>query len=94
MALELPHVPPQLQLCVAVFGMLILRSHLLIPREVMTEQDALTAVPIPRNLPTCYQPRDLYRGIARTLLLPAHVADAAHARYARTYASAGKVRWR
>jgi hypothetical protein len=94
LALELPNVPGQLQLSMAIFGMLILRSHLLIPREVIIEQDALTAAQIPRNLPTCYQPPDVYRGIAGTLRLPTDVADAAHTRYARAYASAGKVRWR
>lgn len=92
--LELPEVDGQLQLALKLFAMLILRSHLDIPREISLEEEGLFAARVPRNLRTLYQPPQVYRSIATMLHLPQMVADQAHARYASTYASAGQVRWR
>lgn len=94
MLLELSGMDEQLQLAFKLFGMLILRSHLDIPREVFLEQDGLIAVPVPRKLPRLYQSRRVYRSIAGMLHLPQTVADEAHARHAAAYAAAGHVRWR
>jgi hypothetical protein len=94
MQLQLSGVSGQLQVAFKLFGMLILRSHLDIPREVFLEEDGLSAAPVPRKLPTLNQPRQVYRTIARMLHLPQTVADEAHARYASVYAATGHVRWR
>lgn len=92
--LDLPGVDGQLQLALKLFGMLALRSHLDIPREVHLEEGGVFAAPVPRRLRTLYQPPDVYRSIASMLQLPQTVAEQAHARYAPTYAALGEVRWR
>jgi hypothetical protein len=57
---ELPGVDGQLQLALKIFGMLTLRSHLAIPREIFLEEEGLVAAPVPRQLPTLYQPLQVY----------------------------------
>ena len=91
--LELPDMDGQSQLTLKLFGMLILRCHLDIPREIYLEEAGLFAAPVPRRLRTIYQPVDVYRGIAKMLHVPETVADQAHARYA-AHAVAGEIRWR
>lgn len=92
--LELPEVEGQLQLALKLFGVLILRCHLDIPREIYLEEEGLFAAPVPRRLRTLSQPPEVYRAIAAMLHLPQMVADQAHARYASKYAAAVEVRWR
>lgn len=77
-----------------VFALLVLRSHLDIPRLVSLRESGVFAVPVPRKLTTVYQPPDTYRGIAAMLRLPRSVADAAHSRYADRFSASGYVRWR
>jgi len=84
----------QAELGLKLFGMLILRSHLDIPREVTLESGAVRGSRVPRKLSTVYQPREVYRGIARMLRVPESVADEAHGRYASMYAALSYVRWR
>jgi hypothetical protein len=91
---ELPGVDGQLQLALKIFGMLTLRSHLAIPREIFLEEEGLVAAPVPRQLPTLYQPLQIYRSIADMLHLPQMIADEAHAQYASAYAGGRRVRWR
>jgi hypothetical protein len=92
--LQLPGVDEQLQLALKVFLMLITRSHLAIPREIRLQEEGVFASPVPRKLPTLYQPRELYRRIANMLYLPDSVADEVYARCASGYAGAGYLRWR
>jgi len=94
MQLECPEMTDQSEIALKLFGMLILRSHLEIPREVLAKQGALLAARVPRKLPTVRQPREVYRGIAKMLRLPDSVADEAHSRYAPRYAAIDYVRWR
>jgi len=88
--LEVPGLDGHLQLAMKLFGMLIFRAHLLIPREIVAEDEALVAAQVPRKLPTRHQSLELYRAIARMLRLPMELADRAHA----NYGGAGVVRWR
>jgi hypothetical protein len=94
MQLEFPSVDGQLQLALKVFGMLITRSHLAIPRTILLKENGIFAARVPRNLPTVYQPREVYRGIADMLHLPHALADEAHSRHASGYASIESLRWR
>lgn len=95
MQFELPGgITDQTELGIKLFGMLILRSHLDIPREVVLESGVLCGSRVPRKLSTVYQPREVYRGIARMLRVPESIADAAHSRYASMYAALDYVRWR
>ncbi len=94
MQLECPEMTDQSEIALKLFGILILRSHLEIPREVWLKKGALLAARVPRKLPTLRQPRDVYRGIAKMLRLPENVADEAHSRYAPRYAALDYVRWR
>jgi hypothetical protein len=91
---ELPGVNRQLQLAFKLFGMLILRSHLDIPREISVEECGLFAAHVPRKLQRLYQPRQVYRGIASMLHISQSVADETYARYAPVYGAAGHLRWR
>ncbi|MBI4591451.1 MAG: hypothetical protein HY725_21700 [Candidatus Rokubacteria bacterium] len=92
--LELPKIDGQLQLAMKLFGMLILRSHLDIPREIYLEDGGLCAAAVPRRLRTIRQPREVYHAIATMLHLPQIVADHAYDQYAPAYTAAGTVRWR
>ena len=94
MQLEFPEMADQSEIALKLFGMLILRSHLAIPRNVTAKPGALLAARVPRKLPTLQQPREVYRGVAKMLRLPDDVADEAHARYSRMYAGQSYVRWR
>lgn len=94
MQLEFPEMTDQNEIALKLFGILILRSHLGIPRNVLAKPGALLAPSVPRRLPTLQQPREVYRGIARMLRLPESVADEAHTRYARLYGGQNYVRWR
>lgn len=76
MPLELPTaMTDQTELALKLFGMLILRSHLEIPREVLMKKGALLGARVPRELSTIYQPRETYRGIARMLRISESTAD-------------------
>jgi hypothetical protein len=94
MQLEFPEMTDQGEIALKLFGMLILRSHLEIPREVVPKQGALLAERVPRKLPTLRQSREVYRHIAKMLRLPESVADQAHTRYAGVYGGLSYVRWR
>lgn len=82
------------QLTTTIFGMLILRSHLAIPRRIRLEAHGMIADPIPRRIPTVSQDRELYREIASTLHLGDVVADLAYERYAGMFKAGGHMRWR
>jgi hypothetical protein len=94
MNLEFPEMTDQDEIAVKLFGILVLRSHLAIPRKIWAEPGVLLAARVPRKLPTLEQPREVYRRIARMLRLSEDVADEAHARYARMYGGQSYVRWR
>jgi hypothetical protein len=95
MQLEVPGgMTDQSELALKLFGMLVFRSHLEIPREVHMENGILRGVRVPRKLSTVYQPREVYRGIARKLHISEGVADEMHNRYASMYAALSYVRWR
>ena len=94
MQLEFAAVGGQSELAVRILGMLITRSHLEIPREVRLTDRGVFAARVPRNLTTCYQGPEVYRGIADMLHLPREVADQAYARHASAFARAGYLRWR
>jgi hypothetical protein len=94
MQLEFQEMTDQSEIALKLFGMLILRSHLGIPREVWPKRGALLAARVPRKLPTVPQPREVYRGIAKMLRLPESLADQAHTRYAGMYAGSSYLRWR
>jgi hypothetical protein len=74
--------------------MLILRSHLAIPRGLRVDRDGMIADPIPRRIPTVSQGRELYREIAAMLRLDDAVADLAYERYAETFRARAHLRWR
>jgi hypothetical protein len=84
----------QAQLTVTIFGMLVLRSHLAIPREIRLESHGLIAAPLPSRIPTISQDRSLYREIARTLHLGDGAADLAFARYSEMFRAGARMRWR
>jgi len=84
----------QLQLALTIFSMLILRSHLAIPRGVRLEPGAMIADTVPERIPTITQDREVYRDIASKLHLPEDVADLAFGRYSTMYAAGALVRWR
>jgi hypothetical protein len=94
MQLESPEMSDQSEIAVKLFGMLILRSHLAIPRGVFRKPGALIAERVPRKLPILRQPREIYRGIAKMLRLPESLADQAYARYATVYGAESYARWR
>jgi hypothetical protein len=95
MPVELPGgMTDQTEVALKLFGMLILRSHLEIPRPVSMEKGVLLGARVPRKLPTVYQPREVYQVIARMLRISDNVANEAHSRYARMYAAMNYLRWR
>jgi len=89
-----PVAGAQSQLTGIIFGMLILRSHLAIPRGIRLERDGMISDPIPRRIPTISQDRVLYRDIAATLHIDDDAADLAYDRYAEMFSGGAHMRWR
>lgn len=92
--LQVPEMSGQSLLAVKLFSLLVLRSHLDIPREIRLEEDGLIASAVPDVLSTLDQPRETYRQIAEMVHLPLEAADAIYDKWANAYSAGGRLRWR
>jgi hypothetical protein len=92
--LQVPGVNTQSVLQVKLFSLLILRSHLAIPREIRVGDDGMFAPEVPAVLSTIDQSRATYRHIAEMVHLPEEIADAAFDKWADAYSAGGRLRWR
>jgi len=92
--LQVPGISEQSLLAVKLFGLLVVRSHLAIPREIHVADDGMIASEVPEVLSTIDQSRETYRQIAEMVHLPEEFADDAYSKWAGPYSAGGRFRWR
>jgi hypothetical protein len=92
--LQVPGMSEQSLLAVKLFGLLVVRSHLAIPREIHVADDGMVASEVPAVLSTIDQSRETYRQIAGMVHLPEEFADDAYSKWAGPYSAGARLRWR